>query len=159
MEQLQLDFDLLDLLDGLIEDHDDPYVVAEVAVQRIPEEALRSVLQSLLPYKVRERARVSRRHDIKITAGPSRRTAVAQLTNDPIAWHVPVGPREWKRLGDCTIDDLEAIADRYFKRARTNEAIGKLYQRWADEMDALGVETFAELPGEIRLWARNGDSQ
>lgn len=70
---------------------------------------------------------------------------------------VAVDANGWRRLGDCTLDQLRIIVAGYERRASDNEHYAKKYRQLAEEMETRGVATVDDL-GEATVRTILGDA-
>jgi len=150
----------------------DPGDIADKVAKSIPAKALRDVVRMMLRSYVRqvnnERRTYSppnfstggqRRSDaqVNIAAGRSAKVQAirdgwqAQLDN-----RVHVGQSEWKFLGDCTYDNLYALAAERETHAAKNASWARYYRSLAGLLTEHGVETVRDLPATVLMPALGG---
>ena len=147
-----------------------PARVAIDVLIALPEHELRDALAQALPYLVRDESRKQRHKAIGEPPPRGRDTWEGQaerrqqISRKGAAKAAEIRERraalletpmsvngEWKPLGDCTANDLRAIAAGLRKdiSQRTTRAEG--FERLADELDKRGAETVEAISGgEVR---------
>lgn len=129
----------------------DPRAVATRVIEKLSAEEYRAALEIALPSYVRV---VNNAHRSPSVGNPSRSAKVGAIR----AWHermllAEVDPsgsgNDWKRLGDCTRDDVLALAAHRRKIADENRAAAQRYERLASEMNELGVEHVSDLSASV----------
>lgn len=69
-----------------------------------------------------------------------------QAVRDHTAWPVWVPEVGWKVLGDCSVDEVRAVAQHRWAESERLAEWARWYDALADRMDAAGVSTVADLP-------------
>lgn len=164
----------------LQEGHDPrPAAIADTLAQECPDEYLRLGLSQALPYLVRDEIRKVR-HQVLGRAdrsvGEDAADAITKAKLDPKAapgsagrpetsatrpggssaftvFDVPisVGRARWKRLGDCTREDIEIAVSLLKRRAAENQARADAFARLLRTMSRRRVETVGDLdPAKVR---------
>jgi len=156
----------------------DPGEVADKVAESIPAKSLRSALRVTLRAYVRQVMAESRTlsapnfrpapvHPTPVSSGghtrsgAQSRTAAAGRSPKVRAirdgWQrqldarVHVGDSEWKFLGDCTHDNLNALAAEREANADKNRAWARHYRGLAALLTEHGAETVRDLPAEVLM--------
>lgn len=133
-----------------------PEAVAAEAVRRTPDEHIREFYRQA----VRGQARVQM-HAIPSTPPAVTRSAkfaaIADMHSRQLKARVFVGD-QWKMLGQCTYDDVLALADSRQQLAEENAAAAEKFRRVAKELQNAGAETVADLPADVLAAALAGAS-
>lgn len=132
----------------------DPGLIAEEVYKRIGPDEVYAALQASLRLFVRQVISERRMH-----------TQMATPTNpDGVSWKVGairehwrrslqdsvhVGGSEWKRLGQCTYEDLKVAAAERREQASRNRAKAQQYEALANLVSDHGAATVAELPVDV----------
>lgn len=125
----------------------DPHVVAEHVAKQVPDEHLRDALRACLPEFVRIIGHGS-------VTTPRASGAPRSAKCDDQAWYrgvlrrrVEVGQdgREWKFLGECTLDDVLRAAEVRREMAAANAAAADQFDRLAGKMRTFRAATVADL--------------
>ncbi len=137
---------------GLTDKHE---LAAKIA-ESVPSKQLRATVEALLPQHVlnvqsRVRGAVfaprtgAEQRELTTTGRAARLRAMS--AKDMVV-HVPRDGSEHEsmRLGDCTVDDLDAIACSYTQRAVDNRAFAAKYRKLAGVLSSAGVVRVDELP-------------
>jgi len=145
----------------------DPRSIANIAIEKIADEDLRSALGAALPDYVRlvistERMRVLRPapdvHGAAELAGQPRGTGhrswkVRGLQDYGEALrqriHIGLKPQDWKPLGDCDAADLRAAADERLVAAARTQATAAYYADLAELLTRHAVAKVRELPANV----------
>jgi hypothetical protein len=153
--------DIRDLVLTEAETEPSPHVVAARIVDKLAgdADALRIALSLAAPGWVASLIR--RPHMVRSGApvayvdGEGHRRASAK-TAGLVDWYltrlrasVNVGTGQWKRLADCTPDDLRYMATVRYQQAKANEAAAERYRKLGLACQEKGVAIVAELPAEI----------
>ncbi len=131
----------------------DPHTIAEKLIADMNEEQLRLALEVALPTFVREVLSQVRRD----TTTPTRVRAAGQSTRVGAIrdWHqrlldsVTEVNGSYKHLGECTRDDVLAIAGSRRKLAELNRRAAQKYEALATLMNDHDATTVADLPAEL----------
>lgn len=135
----------------------DPFTLAEQFHPLIPREQWGNALRQLLPDMMREILRGQRHKSAPVLAEHAASVGRSRRQRAAVAWWrakldasyevglAAGGKREWKRLRDCTRDDLLALAShrRGVAEANLAEAV-----RW-EELAALLTSTGAATVGDL----------
>jgi len=155
------EFDLETIVRAAIEQAESPDVPALAArlEQDIPQDRMAEALRETLPCYVRAqlslyRTAMLRRH--RAAAKERQRSPkwerVAEATRSRW-WHVSVpvrgGRTVSKWLGDCTVEEVRAVAAAYGQRASQQAAYEKRYSRLAEEMERRSAKLVKELPEAV----------
>lgn len=125
----------------------DPRELAATIANEIPDEALRDVTADLLADRVRVQAHIARRAPLRTRSSSARWLAVAERAEDIAIFRVRVCPAGvWKFLGDCTPDDVEALASAHREQAVANDRRAQAYKALRDLMDRKRSTTVRQLP-------------
>jgi hypothetical protein len=104
------------------------------------------IAQATPPIEVAARAQVQRAAGRRgFDASQERRDREQVLLRTPIHVH-----GTWKTLGECTSEDLRAIAHDHRKRATETSRRADGFDRLADSLDRAGAATVADYRGELR---------
>lgn len=157
-------FDLETTLQDAIEAAATPDVATLAADldRQIPDDQLRAVVRETLPFYVRYqlslyRTAMLRRHRAaaKERDKPSKSpkwAKVAEATHGRW-WHVSVPKRgnrtEPKWLGECTVEEVRAVAAAYGSRASQQASYEKRYNRLADAMVQHEAKLVKDLPEQV----------
>lgn len=125
----------------------DPHDIAREMAGAMTDEELRDLAADLLANVVREQIRAERSHGGRASSGSPRWDAVKEARSRlDCAWSIGI---EWKRLRDCTRDDVEHLIADYAKRADANAAWRDAFQHIVDEMRGRDVQTVGDLPADF----------
>ena len=132
----------------------DPADVAEAVFGLTPPEAIPEAYRSLLRNVAREAMRMERatsddREDTRRAPQPSAKVAAIRAMHDKWLRQRVCPNGDWKMLGDCTITDIQAIAEERREIAAKNEAVAKEFDTLADRMARQGVTYVRELDGAV----------
>lgn len=148
-------------LRGLVEEalatssHADPRLVAADLVAALPEQQLRQALAETLPAFVTSAAIAQRARAMR-EARPLTQTVVQGTPASSARWasaasilehRICIGT-EWKRLADCTADDLERTALDRQSRAATILSEADRWTRLAALLRRRGATTVADLSAD-----------
>lgn len=136
-------FDLRSLIREHLETEDveSPKVLAARVIDEIPAEALRGVVEQMLPEFCRHVIAETRRGTLKGN-GRSRKS---QHAGNVLQVLVSLGPNNLKRLGDCTLEDIRLLVTQHEDIARFNMAEAEGYKRLAQRMVDSKAQTVARL--------------
>jgi hypothetical protein len=131
----------------------DPHRVALGIIEDIPEDQCRAALAMLLPDRVRlairqERREVARLSEEAWQPGESKWDLAARVFGQRV--HVA---GEWKRLGECTRDDLAVLAGQHDALAAENAAQAKRYRAVARVVARAKADRVSDVPAEKILEA------
>ena len=158
-----------DLIDAMVEEglFVGPDAITEEVLLRVAQGEidvtfeLRKLLRVYVSVRLSQRR--NRPHRLPpIEAVASRQPASAKVlairTSLAPAWleeQVAVGRKDWKKLGDCTVIELEDLARRRLEQAENHRAKAHMYFRWVEHMRERGTQRLRDLPSSIL----NGDVQ
>lgn len=133
----------------------DPRVIAQEVLAVIPDEDLRECLGVALVQYVSVRVTRNRMGvPVELPTVPARPPAVSSKVNAiRDHWGAFLAERvqvegTWKRVADCTVSDVEALAQERREVAARNAAHAKRFEKLAREMQAQGAATVADFkPG------------
>jgi len=148
----------------------DPGEIADKVAESVPARALRAAFRVTLRAYVRQ-VMAERRtfsdpnfqtsssghplndaHDPRVAAGRSFKVrAIRDGWQKQLDNRVHVGNSEWKFLGDCTYDNLYALAGEREKHAAKNEAWARYYRSLAALLTEHDVERVRDLPAEVLM--------
>lgn len=124
----------------------DPYDIAREIATEMTDDELRELAAGLLANVVREQIHAERSRKGSASSSPRWEAVKRTRSRLDMPW-APGG--EWKRLRDCTREDVEQLVADYAKRAEANAAWRDAFRRVADEMGRRKVGTVGELPVEF----------
>lgn len=120
----------------------DPHKIAQKLINKVNNDQMQELLWRGMTELVTEQIRFARSdnaisNETSYKVGPSRRSIVIQERVKT--------KNEWKMLVDCSIDDLESIADGYRNRARQMQEKTQYYELLAEELKDSGYATVGEM--------------
>lgn len=153
-------FDLTGVIRQILEETDlsDPTAITRELITRIPPEALRDVLETVMPAYVRNRISAER---AVTSPAAARRMMVRSSKVGGINewWRRALDDRvavrgDYKRLGDCTRRDLDYLAENLRERAEAMTRKAQRYEALRDKLPADRPETIvSDLPIPVlREW-------
>lgn len=121
----------------------DPGVVAKEVMGSIPKKERDEMFFGLIRNQVRLMIHAVRS---SISMNGTFRPKYAAISPKNISYNVN---NEWKVLGDLSRDEVTAIAEDYYGRARANVAMAKKFERLGNLMDEYKAKFVRELPDEV----------
>ena len=128
----------------------DPRKAAEKVRPDVTDDEIDALVMAALVEAASQLIRSVRRPVDNPASSPSRYGALRDVSSDPTSWPVCPSGREngWKRLGECTVADLEQLAAGYETKAAKMTSIAARYRTLADTLRASGKRTVDELPAD-----------
>lgn len=163
------DFDLAEIVLAHIKARKspDPHEIASDVLKQIPEDELYGVVELLLPRYVNDmmRAHRSSAQKRKRSKKGKETTSARWARTEHEDWdeiffasvNVPGTGRKF--FGDCTRDDIAAIANDYFDAASENQAKGESYSEIFEAMKRRRVDLVSELPADLVREAFDTDEE
>lgn len=153
------DFVLRHLVREVLSDSDeaDPGRIADMVLAQIPPRQTRTALAQALRLFVRQVISETRTARNEPTVTPISRSAKVAAIRE--GWQRRLDDRvhgaegSWKKLRDCTYDDLLSAATERRQMAERNNAWARQYDAWARLLTEHDAETFGDLPAEIQMHA------
>lgn len=146
-------FDLSGYIKGHLTDSDeaDPHVIAGELVDGMTPEQAHVALRAAMPSLVREALRIQRNQLRAPTPRSSRWDQVAAANADGsldvMRLRLFVG--EWKLLGDCTAEDLDAVVEMRTSEAAALAANAEKYTQLAKRVRRAKASTVAALDADV----------
>lgn len=133
----------------------DPHVIARRLVARIPAEHVHAALADCLADRVRIQIGRSRMQHVGDLLAVDTTTKAAATSRPGRSWRKQtaalfaqrlfVPSAGWKRLGECTAEDCDAVADAHARRAVEQAVLEERFRAYARLLRDAGVATLADL--------------
>ncbi len=146
-------FHLRNLVGEIVRDSaaTDPGDLVTEVIARIPKKKVADALKQTMRLYVRQVISETRPiggGEPPVAATSWKVTAIRDGWQRQLTNRLHVGAGKWKRLADCTYDDLLAVAAERRDLAERNGVWARTYESWARLISEAGVDTFGELPVE-----------
>jgi hypothetical protein len=151
LEVTSLDHVIRDKLEEV--DDPDPQHIAEAVVNALPDAELRDALVTSLSARIRIMIWNARR---SIRPNASAKWADASSAFRIFRMRVTIGQNQWKFLGECSMDDVKALAAIRLAHAEASKKAGEQFVALADLMKENKAKVVGDLPAEKVAETLNG---